>query len=60
MQPHLRLGKDAVSKFYNDTSGAINHSTAGGMDADRLVRRIKQEQSEDIHQALNMNKTDKF
>lgn len=24
MQPHLRLGKDAVSKFYNDTSGAIN------------------------------------
>ena len=46
--------------FYNDTSGAINHRTAGGMNADRLVRRIKQEQSEDIYQALDMTITDKF
>nr|KLP39627.1 hypothetical protein ABR36_10455 [Enterobacter ludwigii]MXV04961.1 hypothetical protein [Enterobacter sp. ABFQC] len=34
--------------------------TAGGVDADGLVRHIEQEQSEDIHQALNMTKTDKF
>ncbi|MFA9593072.1 hypothetical protein [Citrobacter telavivensis] len=45
--------------------GAINQTnhynrTAGGVDADGLVRRIKQEQSEDIHQPLNMTKTDKF
>jgi integrase len=32
----------------------------GGVDTDGLVRRIKQEQSEDIHQALDMTRTDKF
>ncbi|PWG71054.1 hypothetical protein DEM28_12440 [Enterobacter mori] len=45
--------------------GTINQTnhyniTACGADADGLVRRIKQEQSEDIYQALNMTKTDKF
>ncbi|MHC9005098.1 hypothetical protein [Enterobacter adelaidei] len=46
----------------SSTSNQTNHYniTAGGVDADGLVRRIKQEQSEDIHQPLNMTKTDKF
>lgn len=47
------------------STGAIDHRnlyniTAGGVDSDGLLRLIKQGQSEDIHQALNMTKTDKF
>lgn len=58
-------GAPVVSSTSNHSGGTINQTnhyniTAGGVDADGLVRRIKQEQSEDIHQALNMTKTDKF
>lgn len=58
-------GAPVVSSTSSHSGGTINQTnhysiTAGGVDADGLVRRIKQEQSEDIHQALNMTKTDKF
>lgn len=58
-------GAPVVSSTSNHSGGTINQTnhyniTAGGVDADGLVRRIKQEQSEDIHQALNMTMTDKF
>lgn len=50
------------ARFVSSTSrhSEEQNITAGGVDADGLVRRIEQEQSEDIHQALNMTKTDKF
>lgn len=58
-------GAPVVSSTSSHSGGTINQSnhyniTAGGADADGLVRRIKPEQSEDIYQALNMTKTDKF
>ena len=54
-------GAPVVSSTSNH-SGGTNHYNiiAGGVDADGLVRRIKQEQSEDIHQPMNLTKTDKF
>lgn len=47
-------GAPVVSFTSSHIGGTINQTnhyniTAGGVDADDLVRRIKQEQSEDIH-----------
>ncbi|EOV2736610.1 TPA: hypothetical protein RLU14_004947 [Enterobacter cloacae] len=58
-------GAPIVSSTSSHLGGTINQTnhysiTAGGVDADGLMRRIKQEQSEDIHQALNIVSTDKF
>ncbi|KLG11989.1 hypothetical protein YA49_06315 [Enterobacter cloacae subsp. cloacae] len=58
-------GAPVVSSTRNHSGGTINQTnhyniTAGGVDADDLVRRIKQEQSEDIHQALGMTMTEKI
>lgn len=58
-------GAPVVSSTSNHSGGTINQTnyyniTAGGVDADGLVRRIKQEQSEDIYQALDMTRTNKF
>lgn len=58
-------GAPVVSSTNNHSGGTINQTnhhniTAGGVDAHELVRRIKQEQSEDIHQALGITMTEKF
>lgn len=58
-------GAPVVSSTSNHSGGTINQTNhyniiAGGVDADGLVRHIKQEQSEDIHQPMNLTKTDKF
>ncbi|ENF7815078.1 hypothetical protein ABR157_005481 [Enterobacter soli] len=58
-------GTPVVSSTSNHSEGTINQTnhyniTFGSVDAGGLMRRIKQEQSEDIHQALNIVSTDKF
>lgn len=62
MQPHTLCGKPVLSVFCNHPQGVINHYniTAGGVDADGLMRRIPQEQSDDMHQALGLTMIDKF
>ncbi|HDX8832769.1 TPA: hypothetical protein RQO27_000497 [Klebsiella oxytoca] len=63
--PPWLTGYSAPVTVRSGTGGTINQTnhyniTAGGVDADGLVRRIRQEQSEDIHQALGITLTDKF